>query len=363
MAGKQVVIMTQPPSRLTVGILFVALLTVTAGCMALVGDDPDPEQIAEELDTRHDQIDDIQGVQVVTVETADGTERTVTEVVEQPPAQAKHEIIETDSEWQSEGDVMVMNDGQMTNYDAAENTVTEFEFDFEFDADPETMAVTTEEMINQTLENSEIEYEGTDTVADRSVYVLEMTDTESDQTTTLSVDQEYWYPLKTEMRMTFGDTQQTVTMTYDEIAFNEGVADDAFEFEPPADATVEEFEMPESQTFESVTEADASTDYDVVEPELPDAFDADEVRLTDSDDASTVSVEYTADDEAVRYSMTDNTDHEAVGDSIEIGSTEGTVTEFGDSTSVLWDCDGIRYTLGGEVDREMLVDGAASIGC
>lgn len=353
--------MTQPSSRLTVGILFVALLTVTAGCMALVGDDPDPEQIAEELDTRHDQIDDIQGIQVVTVETADGTERTVTEILERPPTESKQEVIETDSEWQSEGDVMVMSDGQVTSYDAAENTITEFEFDL--GEDPEAMALATEEIVNQTLQDSEIEYEGTDTVADRSVYVLELTDTETDQTTTLSVDQEYWYPLETEMHMEFGDTQQTITMTYEEIAFNEGLADDAFEFEPPADATVEEFEMPESQTFESVSEADAATPYEVVEPELPDAFDAGEVRLTDSGDFSMVSVEYTADDESVSYSVSDNTDHEPAGDSIEIGSTEGTVTEFGDTVSVSFDCDGVRYTLGGEVDRETLVDGAAAIGC
>jgi len=350
--------MTQLSPRLKVGILFVALLTVTAGCAAALGDDIDPETVADELEDRHDNIDDVQGTQVVTVDRDGSTERTVTEVVERPPAEARQEVIESDSEWQSEGDVIVQTDGEMITYDADENTVTEFEFDH----DPEEAPFATEEMISEALDESEISYEGTDTVADRDVHVIELTD-EDYGTTTVWADQEFWYPLKTETTFEQGDEQWTTTMTYEEIAFNEGVDDEAFAFDPPEDATVEEFESPETQTVESADAVEAAVPYDFAEPDLPEEFAFEQATVSESDDSTTVFVSYEAGDEAVSYSLTDETAHEPTGESVAIGDTEGTVSEFGDQTSVVWDCDGVRYSLSGELDRETLVDGAASVGC
>ena len=351
--------MTQVSPRLLIGVGFVALLAATAGCAALIGDNPDPETIADELDDRHDEIEDIQGTQVTTIERSGETERTVAEVVERPPTASKQEIIETDSDWQSEGDVIVSTGEEMLSYDADENTVTEFEVD----RDPETTALASEELISEALSDSEISFEGTDTVADRAVYEITLHDDETDQTTTVWADQEFWYPLKYET--TFGDDDQqwTTTMHYESITFNGGVDDAAFEFEPPEDATVEEFETPETQTIESVDEVGGATPHEFVEPELPEAFGFEEASVTETGDAVITSVRYESDDETVLFTLSDNTDHESTGEPVEIGETEGTVSEFGDQRSVTWDCDGVRYSLSGELDRETLTDSATSVGC
>ncbi len=350
--------MTELSPRLRVGILFVALLTVTAGCAAALGDDIDPETIADELEDRHDEIDDVQGTQVTTIERDGSTERTVTEVVERPPTESKQEVIESDSEWQSEGDVIVRTDGEMISYDADENTITEFEFDH----DPEETPFATEEMISEALDESEISYEGTDTVADRDVHVITLTD-EDHGTTTVWADQEFWYPLKTETTFEQSDDEWTMTMTYEEVAFNKGVDDEAFTFDPPEDATVEEFETPETQTVDSPDAVDAAVPYEFGEPDLPEEFAFEQATVSERDDSVSVFVSYEADGEVVSYSLTDETPHDPSGESVEIGDTEGTISEFGDRTSVVWDCDGVRHSLSGELDRETLVDSAASVGC
>jgi len=351
--------MTKQSLRLRVGILFVALLTVTAGCAAALGDDMDSETIAEKLDDRHDEIDDVQGTQIVTVEGDNSTERTVTEVVERPPMESRQEVIESDSEWQSAGDVTVRTEEELITYNAEENTVTEFEFD----SDEEEVPMTTEDMLSESLEESNISYEGTDTVADRDVHVITLTDEETDATTKVWADQEFWYPLKTETTFDQGDEEWTTTMTYEEVEFNQGVDDEVFAFDPPEDATVEEFETPETETVDSADALDAAVPFDVAEPDLPEEFAFEEATVTEQNDIVTAFVSYEADGDIVSYSLTNNTEHELTGEPVDIGDTEGTISEFGDRTSVAWECDGIQYSLTGELDRETLIDSAAAVGC
>ena len=351
--------MTRPTPRLTIGILLVALLTVTAGCAAALGDDPDPERIADELEERNERIEDIQGERVLTVETPNTTQRTVMAVAERPPEQSRQEVIETTSEWQSAGDVTV-NDGEtLFMYDASENTVTEYNVSY----DPESAAFASEELIANALNESDVSYEGTDTVADRDVHVIELTDTDTNRTTTVWVDTEFWYPLKYETTTERGDQQFTTTMTFEEVAFNEGLDDGTFAFEPPADATVEQYEPPETDTVDSLAAVDDGTPYNVSAPELPDRFEFEEGRITDAGGSLTALVTYTADDERVSVSVTNDTTRELTGETVEIGDTEGTLSEYGDVRSVTWDCDGVRYSLSGELDRETLIEAAASVSC
>ena len=357
--AKQIELMTRPTPRLTIGLLLVALLTVTAGCAAALGDDPDPERIADEMEDRHEQIEDIQGERVLTVETPNSTQRTVMAVAERPPEQSRQEVLETNSEWQSDGDVTV-NDGEtMFMYDASENTVTEYNVSY----DAESTAFANEELIANALNESDVSYEGSDTVADRDVHVIELTDTDTNRTTTVWVDKEFWYPLKYETAMERGDQQLSTTMVFEEVAFNEGLDDGTFEFEPPADATVEQYEPPETRTVDSLAAVDDETPYDVSAPELPDRFEFHEGRLTDAGDSRSAYLSYTAADERVGFSVTNNTARELSGETVEIGDTEGVISEYGDMRSVTWDCDAVRYSLSGELDRETLVDSAASVSC
>ena len=71
-------------NRSVLGIGVAVLLLVTAGCMGLATGDPDPEKIASEIETRHENIDSVAGVQVSETEVDGETVRTTTEVVEVP---------------------------------------------------------------------------------------------------------------------------------------------------------------------------------------------------------------------------------------------------------------------------------------
>jgi|GEM_PF-5498549 hypothetical protein len=148
-------------SRLTLGVLLVAVLAVTAGCASAISGDPNPDRIAEQMQQRLDDIDTVEGVKVMET-TRDGeTNTTVTEYVRQPPNKVRTKVIEG-GQYRETGDLRVNTGDKTYRYDASENTYTTYDFDYNrsggyFDADT----------IERVLNNSEVSYKGTDTVAGR----------------------------------------------------------------------------------------------------------------------------------------------------------------------------------------------------
>ena len=349
-------------ARLTLGVLLVAVLAVTAGCASAITGDPNPERIADKMQQRLDDIDTVQGVKVMKTTRNGETNTTVTEYVRQPPNKVRSKVIEG-GQYRDEGDYRV-NTGEKTyRYDASENTYTKYDFDYNrsegyFDADT----------IERILNNSEVSYKGTDTVAGRDVHVIELTDTERDSTVTIKADQEHWYPLAYETSYSYDGITTTMSWTHRNVSFNEPVDDDTFTFEPPAGAELKETTTPDVTEFDSVSAANEATAYEVVEPDMPDSYTIESINEMVIDGSSTTTLSYRNGDKGAYYSVSnESVGSESAagsdGESVTIGNTTGTVSSYGETTSVRWSCDGMRYSLSGQLNQSTLVEAASAVGC
>lgn len=352
-------------SRLVVATLAVTLLVVTAGCAAVGGGDPDPERIAQQVQERQDDIDAVRGVRVTTIGSDGDTNTTVREYVKRPPNKSRSRVVETDGGYAGAGDLLIQNDGQFVTYDASENQYSVVESDV-----PNGGQAVTAETINRTLSNGDISFAGTDTVAGRSVYVVELTrETEyGTSNTTLKVDQEHWYPLAYETTSVYERDNETVTttvsMTHRNVTFGAEVGADTFEFDPPADATLEQRTTFSTETFDSVAALGEASPFDLTEPAVPDGYELDTARLVVTDGNATASALYTdGDDGSIRLSATEAAEYQPDGETVEIDGTTATVQTFGNQTSLVWRCDDTRYSLSGTLDRDALVDAAGPLVC
>lgn len=344
-------------ARLTLGVLLVGVLAVTAGCAGAISGDPNPERIADQIQQRMDTIDSVQGTKVMRITTDGETNTTVTEYVRQPPTKVRSEVIEGGG-YRSTGDLRVNTGEESYSYDASENTYTRYDFDYNRSAQ-----FPSAEAIDRLLNRSDVSYEGTDTVAGRAVHVVAIDRTERDSTMTLKVDQEYWYPLAMETTSSYNGTETTLSWTHRTVTFNEPVADGAFTFDPPEGAELEQSRSPEITEYDSASAANEATPYTVAEPAMPDGYTLASTQVMVINGTSTTSLTYRDGENRAFFSITNTTRTASSGESVTIGNTTGTVSSYGDSTSVAWNCDGVRYSLSGQLTKSTLVDAAAAVGC
>ena len=347
-------------SRLTLGVLLVAVLAVTAGCASAISGDPNPERIADQAQQRMDDNNTVEGVKVMST-TRDGeTNTTVTEYVRQPPNKVRSEVIEG-GQYREPGDIRV-NTGEKTyHYDASENSYRTYDVDYN-----RSEGFLSADAIEGVLNRSDVSYAGTDTVADRDVHVIELTRSERDSTMTIKVDQEHWYPLAYETTTSFDGTTTTMSWTHRNVTFNEPVDEDVFSFDPPEGAELEKSSSPEIEQYNSVSAANEATPYEVTEPALPDSYELASTQVMVIDGTSTTSLSYENGDKATKgayFSVSNETRSASSGESVTIGNTTGTVQSFGDTTSLSWSCEETQYSLGGPLNQSTLVDAAAAVGC
>lgn len=348
--------------------LAATLLLLTAGCAGLPIADTNADEIAEQVQDRHDEIEDMQGVMTTETEIDGDTQRTTMAFWERPPDRYRTEVIESTGAGSS-SDVTVFDGNTSWHYDTEANEVTRFETDTdtaaaEFDIDES-------EVIESILEDYDVEYTGDETVGDRETYVLELTPTDEESepalgydALTLWVDQEYWYPIKQHAELSTGEETIAVTTTYEEIAFNEGIDDDRFEFEPPEDAEIVDAEMPDTRQFDDLEEAAAAVPFDVAEPTVPDEYAVESVTTSEYDDTTTLSATYEseASDDSLFVTITDG-DATADGESIDVGDREGVLVDSFATTMIEWECDGLVYSVSGEHDAEDLVSIGETVDC
>lgn len=343
--------------RLTLGVILVAVLAASAGCASTISENPDPERVGDQIQQRMDKIDSVQGTKVLRITTDGETNTTVSEYVRQPPSKVRSEVIEG-SGYRSEGDFRVNTGETSYSYDASENTYTKYEIDH--NRSGQYLAA---EAIDRLLNRSDVSYEGTDTVAGRNVHVVEVIRTEHDSTTTLKVDQEYWYPLALKTTSSFNGTETTLSWSHRNVSFNEPINDGAFTFDPPEEAELEASRSPEIDEYNSVSAANEATPYEVVEPALPGDYTLDSTQVMRTNGTSTTSLIYTNGEDRAFYSITNDTRSEQSGESVTIGNTTGTVSDYGGSKSLIWTCNGVKYSLSGQLNQSTLVEAAAPVGC
>jgi len=353
----------------SVAALALAALVVLSGCSAvpLSPDDVSAKEIGRQAQQKYESIDNFHGT-VTTSITSPDTNRTITsEVWKRPNSnEMRYEYVSP----ASMSDTVMVSNGSVTwSYNGTENTVRRTELSGVGSA---STAPNYSRVLQNVFDRYEVDYEGSESVGDRDAYVIELTPKNESSTGaieewTLWIDKDRWFPVKSKTESSFDNRSMTTTTTYTNLTFDTEVPDGTFEFEPPANATVETNEVPEIRGYDSVSEADANVSFDVTEPsQLPDGFELTRAMVSNSSDAESVTLTYENDSGSlvVRQSTqsTQSTQVDA-DETVTVNGHEAAVSTYEDTTSLAWTCDGRTYSVTGELSTDRLADVGSSLDC
>lgn len=181
-------------------------------------------------------------------------------------------------------------------------------------------------------------------------------------------DTEYMFPLRYEI-----ETEDAVVeLRFRDVAFNPGIPEQRFTFEPPANATVEEVDLPDTQEYDDVEAASEAAPFEISEPSVvPEGYEFDGVTVTTFEDENrtNAALSYRAGGrEFVFVQVTDGEfEAEVDGEPVDVGGTTGTYSSDDGlgGKRLSWECNGLQYAVAGGEDlgRETFIEMARSIGC
>lgn len=344
-------------------VLMVLAAVLFTGCVDQVSE-MTADQIAARMEAKQASIKDFSATIVMTSSFGGETETMRVKIMTKSPDKSRFEYIEPA---ELAGRVMVTNGSTMWGYDPAKNRVTKMELR-ETECGPFDMDYT--EIIRSLLNETDISYEGTESVNGRSAYVLNITPRDENgrvhiTNTRAWVDCENWMLLG--MEIYDPDGNLAVKAEYRDITFNTGIPDSEFIFEVSEDAVVveESFEdrMPQEMTLE---EARDNLSFDLKTPlYLPDGCEFDHAVVFGE---NRVSLMYTNGSELLHISewVSDAVNHiEPEISDPEVVSINGTGGEFGSVfgiNTLRWSAGGIEYSLSGTITKEEMLRVAESAG-
>jgi outer membrane lipoprotein-sorting protein len=215
-----------------------------------------------------------------------------------------------------------------------------------------------------------VEYLGTKTVAGRRTHGVEIDPIDATdgslggyvENATYWFDAEYFYPLRTTTVIAIDGDRMRTTRLYRSVTFNAGVTAATFQYDPPPDATVRTPPETRTRTFGSVAGAAANVDFDLPDPEVPSGFDLAEARVSRVENRTTVAARYTNATRELTVSVGHpSPDLRPEGESVPLGPVSATETSaFGD-TVVRWACEGLGYTVRGNLSRPALREVARDV--
>ncbi|WP_436347887.1 outer membrane lipoprotein-sorting protein [Natronorubrum sp. FCH18a] len=371
--------------RTHVSTVIVALLLVTAGCLGAVGtgddasvdEDPDEELPDEDLSDEElpdadalleaaidaeSNVETVQGTQTVTIDDGSESVTTTQNVWERAPDQYRADVVESDEP--EPIDVMVTDGSTIWMYDEDDNEAVQMDLGFD-QADREAL---NDGFVEAFTTDMNASVEGTDTVADRDVYVLELTADGDDalyESATLWIDQETDYPVKQEVTSSIGQ-ELTTTIAFEEVAFDEEIDDDVFAFEPPEDAEIREFDDLVPQQYDDVDAADADVPFDLPHPDVPAEYTLESVLAGENMVGWSATLQYADDtDSFLTVGVADEAQDpvfEPDSDPVEVGDVDATIREVTETRTIVeWTDDGLTYTVSGELADDELIAIAESI--
>ncbi|MFC6769204.1 LolA family protein [Natrinema soli] len=231
-------------------------------------DGPDPEAVFEGAFVHADDLEDVQGNRTTKVTNDSVTVTELVRVQKRPYIDERTEVLDA-SDPAARGNTYVSNATMNWFYYPDSQVAQYFEPDEPFDS--ETVRSDRGEMAAEKVDKYDLEYQGTEQIAGRDahvldveaknetvergisaiigdteyVYALETSDPKDELQAveqTLWIDTEYDYPLKERVVFEEPDGERIVmTERFESVAFNTGLDDETFAFEPPENATVEEW--------------------------------------------------------------------------------------------------------------------------
>jgi len=378
--------MKKQTKQIAAAVVVLAAVLIT-GCTEQTSE-MSAEEIASMMEAKQESIEDISARMVVTSSFGGETTTMRALMMAKPPDKSRFEYIEPA---ELAGTVKVRNGSTILTYDPAENLVTKMELR-EAECEPFDMDYT--EVIRSLLNETDISYEGTESVNGRSAYVLNITPGDENErvhniaNTRAWVDCENWTLL--EMEVYDQDGNLAVKTEYRDITFNTGIPDSEFIFEVSEDTVVVDitfatgfdtgipvgeiiiedsviversFEDVRSQEM-TLEDARANLTFDLKTPlYLPDGcefdhavvFGKNRVSLMYTDDAKLLCISEWASD-------SDNIVKIIDPEVVSINGTDGEFgAEFGFFNTLRWGVDGIEYLLSGTIAKEEMLKVAESL--
>jgi outer membrane lipoprotein-sorting protein len=371
-------------------LLLVALI-VTSGCLGAVGagdgatdaetdaqtadtttanaaveesenETPTDEELTRNLDERAANIDSL----ALTRETTyviDGNETSTTTRVwaRLDSGEQRTEMLAPE---ENAGNVLLINESMTVRYDADQNVANVLD---RSGTDGDYGARTT---IVSALRNvSRAEYQATETVNGERTYRVRLVPEESASATgdaeiTAWLDTETYFPKRVEVTSSGGDMNYSSVIEYRNVSLDPDIPDSRFVLDPPGDAEWTERTTPETESYDSREALNEAVDLSVPDPDLPDGFEFESATAVNGSSQS-VYIAYTNGSATLQFSKVTETydGTNADGETVSLGDREGQYRETNGYGIVTWTCDGNTYSVSGQLDRERLIDVAASMEC
>lgn len=386
--------------------LALAALVAASGCAALpvVDDDDAGAPPTEDVAAAFGDLETLSATQVSSIESNGTTNETRTEVrlaLGEDGVRQFNRVLEPEEQ---AGDVTVVAGNESVIYDASENAVTRVQRtqNSESLADrgeyyasvvaaarngstvsPPDRGVSPLPVVPVesggagvdagTIEGYEVDYLGTDEVADRRAHGFRMTavtEAAVDLNQTLWLDAEFYYPLHSEQTVTFGDRTYEVTSRVADVEFNADLPAGTFDWTPPANATEDTVDF-DVERFDSPDALAAAAPLSVPEPDLPEGYAFESGRLVGGN-VTQVTAEYENDDGGsvtVSKFVSDRNESTGglgfdAGENVTVAGQNATYLVTGQSSMVTWRCGEVQYSvLATEFDREEHLAAAESVAC
>jgi len=203
------------------------------------------------------------------------------------------------------------------------------------------------------------EYRGVETVGGRETYVIgvESTgDAEREIQQTTYYDTETFVVMRQEYSVTVRGERIEGQRQVQNITFDPAIGESLFEFDPPDDATLVTTDV---EQYESYTQLERAAEGHVPDPSVPAGFEFDTGSLTDD----TVSLQYSDPPEGLFVSRSTAVEIDDSLEQVEYRGRTYTVREQTVTTTVQWRCNDSVYAVGGDLDRDAVLDVADSIDC
>ncbi|MGB9965860.1 LolA family protein [Halobacterium hubeiense] len=219
------------------------------------------------------------------------------------------------------------------------------------------------------IEGFEVEYLGTDRVAGRTAHGFELTavsEAALSANRTLWLDSEYYYPLATSQRLTFGNRTVETSTRLTDVTFDADLPADAFAFEVPENATVETLDVP-TQSFDSVRALREHVAFSVPEPEVPATYEFDGARYVGGN-ATRATLQYDSPD-GQRLTVTKATSAPdegffESGENVTVAGRDAKYVTTPRTKFVSWTCEDARYSVvATDLDEDALLAVAESVAC
>jgi outer membrane lipoprotein-sorting protein len=294
--------------------------------------------------------------QTVAVDDGNGSTSETRLWIDFEDGQMRREVVESSY---GSGSVTVRNESKTVTYMPEENRYTSYDT---------RGNITT--FLGVLTEDSEMTYEGTETVDGESTHRLGVTPDSTrgpDSDATLWVDAETYFPTKVIVTTETERSSYEVSMDIRNVTLNADIDESRFRLDMPENATSLQSES-ELETYDSLDDLRAAANRTVPSPEMPDEYSFEQAHLREGGDSDLLLMRYANDtDEYIRVSERStsgyNYSESDSFDSVEIHNQTGWYGEFGDSAVVTWSCDDTTYSVYGPLSKDGLTDIAASIDC